>query len=412
MEKTRSRSTSGAALLLVVLGFVVLKYLGTIANWKLTHWLFSYELGFVKRALVGSLLQAALPGGVVTVEAVVVASLVIAGLFVVAIGTLAFPLLAENGRRRSALVALVALLAPGVGYVLADLGRFDVLNLTLCLSSVLLALRLGSFPYSLFLLSSCVMLLIHEAALVLAVPTLFAAWLHCNGRLAALCAPGQWPGLALRLVPPVLLGAALLLFGRTDLALPELLARLQAHADFPPSPQSAYVLVRSIGSNVAQVLGGESVPGEVALGSVDLLSFWMVLGIAVPQQLVAYLCFRPLDRAQRLPILTALQLCFAAPFVLLSMGVDWSRWVALSSAQCAVLMLLFARDLPESIESLVPRPFVASALAFVVLAAGSGYLMQGARRAMVMSPQANVLIWSDDTQRAAVWYQAFRARQP
>jgi hypothetical protein len=411
MEKTRSRSTAGVVLLLVVLAFVVLKYVGTISRWKLTHWLFSYELGFVKRGLVGTVLQAVSPGGVVTAESVVEISLAIAALFAFGLGALAFPLFAETGRQRSLLIALVALLAPGIGYVLADLGRFDILNLLLCLASILVARRTGRFPFAMFLVVSCVLVLIHEAALALAVPTLFVAYLHANGRLGALADPRQWAGLGVRLAPALLLGAALLTFGRSDLALPELLARLVPHADFPPQPRSAYVLVRSLESNVLQVLGGQSASSEVPLGSVELVAFWMVLGVALPQQLLAHISFLPLDRERRLPVLIALHLCFAAPFVLMSVGVDWARWAALSSAQCATLMLLFARDLPAAGEACLPRSFVAAALGFLVVAAGSGYGMQGARSGMGMSPQTNVLLWLDDMQRAKAWHDAFQTGQ-
>ena len=397
------------ALLVLVLVFVLLKYFGIVSRWKLTHWLFSYELGFVKRGLVGTLLQAVLPGGVVTAEAVVVVSLVTAAAFLIALGALALPLFADEARWRSSLIALAALLAPGVGYVVSDLGRFDVLNLTLCLLAILVARRLGRFPAALFVAVACLTVLIHEAALVLAVPMLFVAYLHVNGRLDALLEPRQWPALVLRASPPVALSAALILFGRSDLPLPELFARLVAHADFPPVAQSAYVLVRSLDSNVSQVLGGQAAgeAAEVSLGSVELVPFWMVLGITALQQAFAHLAFRPLDPSRWRPMRTALQLCLAAPFVLMLVGVDWARWVALASAQCAVLMLLFARELPAASEAPISRRFAVLALAFLIVAAGSGYRMQGARRGMVTSPQVNVLSWLYDTQHGTAWYHGF-----
>jgi hypothetical protein len=395
-------------LLVVVLVFVALKYLGTITRWKLTHWLFSYELGFVKRGLVGTLLQAGMPAGVVTVEAVVVVSLIIVAVFLFALGALALPLFAEEGRQRSALVALAALLAPGIGYLLSDLGRFDVLNLGLCLLAILVARRMGRFPAALFLPVSCLLMLIHEAALVLSFPTLLVAYLHANGRLDALVDPRRWSALALRASPALLLCAGSILFGRSDLPLPDLLAQLAAHADFAPIPQSAYVLVRGLDSNIAQVLGqGTGEAAEVSLGGVDMLQFWMVLAIAAFQQVFAHLAFRPLDRSASRPMLTALHLCFAAPFLLMLVGVDWARWAALGSAQCAVLMLLFARQMPAASEAPVPRRLVALALAFVIVAAGSGYAMQGARRGMVLPPQVNVLSWIHDAERSPAWYYAF-----
>jgi hypothetical protein len=343
----------------------------------------------------------------VTVESVVAVSLAIAATFVVALGSLALPVFTE-GRWRPGLVALAALLSPGLGYLLSDLGRFDVLNLTLCLLAILVARRLGRFPDALFVSVACLAVLVHEAALVLALPLLLVTYLDGNGRLDALVDPGRWPALALRAAAPVLLCAALIVFGRSELPLPELLARLAAHAEFTPLPQSAYVLVRSLDSNVAQVLGGNSLEAaEVRLGKVDTLQFWLVFGVAALQQGFAHLSFRRLDRVRRLPVLAAFHLCFAAPFVLMLVGIDWARWAALASAQSAVLMLWFARELPVSIEAREPSRFAALALVFLIIGAGSGYRMQGARRGMVLSPQANVLGWWNDSERGGAWYHGF-----
>ena len=403
---------SGGALLAVVLAFVVLKYLGTVNPWKLTHWLFSYELGFVKRGLVGTLLRAALPGRVVTSEMIVGVSLVVAAAFIAALGTLALPLLMERHRRRSVLIGLIGLLAPGVGYLLSDLGRFDVLNLALSLLTILAALRLKRFPYPLFLGVSCALLLIHEAALVLAVPLLFFAHLQLNDRLDALVNPARWTALALRLCPLVLLFGGITFFGRSELALGELLDRLAEHADFAPSPRSAYVLLRGLDSNVAQVVGGEPGPVGLALGHADALTFSLVFGMAVVQQVFTHVSFRVLDRRERIATITALHLTFAAPFVLLAVGIDWERWAALASAQSAMLMMLFARGLPASSEAPVSRDYFAFALGLLVVAAGSGHPMEGARRGLVHSPQANVLDWLEDRRNSAVWYEAFLVPRP
>jgi hypothetical protein len=403
---------SGIALLLVLVAFVVAKYLGTLNPWKLTHWAFSYDLGFVKRALPGTLLQWVLPGGVVTREAVVAVSVGISGAFVLALAMLAFPLFADPMRRRSLLVAIAALLAPGIGFLLADLGRFDILNLSLSLLAILLAERLGRFPYPVFVAVATVQLLIHEAALVLAVPVLFVAYLRSNGRLGALIDRAQWPELGVRVAPVVLLFGVLAVFARSDLTLPDLLARLASRTDFEPVPRSTLVLLRSLDSHLGQVAGLQGAPGAApgtkpVLGSGDLLSLWLILGVAVLQQVVAHVSFRALDREGRLPVWVALHLSFAAPFVMLLVGVDWPRWVALASAQCAVLMLLFARDLLDAGERDEPRGFFVLVLVFVIVASGSSYRMLGARFGMTVSPQTNVLGWLHDLRASDAWYEPF-----
>jgi hypothetical protein len=412
VREARPCSKSGVALLLVLVAFVVAKYLGTLNPWKLTHWAFGYDLGFVKRALAGTLLQWALPGGIVTREAVVAVSLGICGAFVLALATLAFPLFVDPARRRSLLVAVAAFLAPGLGFLLADLGRFDVLNLLLSLLAILFAERLGRFHYLLFVAVATVQMLIHEAALVLSVPVLFVAYLRSNGRLRALANRARWPELGMRVAPVVLLFGALVVFARSDLTLPDLLARIASRTDFEPAPRSTLVLLRSLDSHLGQVAGLRGAPGadpgtRPVLGSGDLLSLWLILGVAVLQQVLAHVSFRTLDRERRLPVWCALHLCFAAPFVMLLVGVDWPRWVALASAQCAVLMLLFARDLSDEGERDESRGFVVLVLSFVVVASGSSYRMLGARFGMTVSPQTNVLGWLQDMEKSDAWYEPF-----
>jgi hypothetical protein len=411
-----ARSRAGIALLVAVLVLVGLKYLGTTSAWKLTHWLFSWELGFVKRGLVGTVVQAFSPGGIVTSETIVAISLIAVAGFLVALGVLAAPLFADAERRRSLAIGLVALLAPGVGYVVSDLGRFDVLNLALCILTILAAQALGRFPYALLLGVSGFALLIHEAALLLCLPLLFVAHLEVNGRLEALAGARQWPRLALLAAPPAVLFVALAGFGLSDRPLPELVAHLSARADFAPSPRSAYVLLRPLGSNVAQVLGAEGAAPEsgaaqtLSLGSVDALSFWLILAVAALQQAFAHFAFAGLAAERTRAIRLALHGCFLAPFLLMAVGVDWARWVAAGSVQCAVLMLLFARRLPPEREAPITRSFALGALLVIVVAASAGIPMQGARRGIVMSPQAGVLSWWRDHQASDVWYRAF-ARQ-
>jgi hypothetical protein len=340
-------SRAGAALLVVLLVFVGLKYLGTTSPWKLTHWLFSYELGFVKRGLVGTLIQASSAGGVVSGEAIVATALVIAGLFLMVLGAFACPLFAGRPRRGALAIGTVALLSPGVGFLLSDLGRFDILNLTLCLLALMAASALGRFPAVWFVAVSFVALLIHEAALLLCLPMLFVTFLELNGQLGALLDRSRWPWLALVAAPPLLLFVALTYLGFSDRPLPELVASLAAHADFEPAPRSAYVLLRPLRSNLAQVLGTDGAVPEtgapLALGSADTVSFWLILGVAALQLGFAHLAFADCEPARRRAVRLALTGCFLAPLPLMIIGVDWSRWVGAGSVQCAVLMLLFAR---------------------------------------------------------------------
>jgi hypothetical protein len=261
-----------------------------------------------------------------------------------------------------------------------------------------------------FVAVSFVALLIHEAALLLCLPMLFVTFLELNGQLGALLDRSRWPWLALVAAPPLLLFVALTYLGFSDRPLPELVASLAAHADFEPAPRSAYVLLRPLRSNLAQVLGTDGAVPEtgapLALGSADTVSFWLILGVAALQLGFAHLAFADCEPARRRAVRLALTGCFLAPLPLMIIGVDWSRWVGAGSVQCAVLMLLFARTLPAA-SGAPTRNFVLATLLVVVLLAGAGVPMQGARRGIVMSPQAGVMGWLRDHRVAEAWYLAF-----
>ncbi|MEN8161963.1 MAG: hypothetical protein ABFS41_17980, partial [Myxococcota bacterium] len=145
----------------------------------------------------------------------------------------------------------------------------------------------------------------------------------------------------------------------------------------------------------------------LALGSVDMLSFWLILAIAALQQGFAHFAFAGLEPARTRAVRVALHGCFLAPLALMAVGVDWARWVAAGSVQCAVLLLVFARALPAEREAPVARGFALGTLLVIIVAAGSGIPMQGARRGIVMSPQAGVMSWLRDHRNSDAWYRAF-----
>ncbi len=404
---------AGAAMLVFALAFVALKYLGTVNAWKATHWLFTYDLGFVKRGLLGTMASAMTPFDVTPVAAIVAFSLGAAALFVVALGVFAWPAFAKPLRWRTRAAALAALASPGFGYLLSDLGRFDIVNYALGLGVIVATRAWGRFPDALFVVSAGVMLLIHEAALLLALPIVTLVWLDANDRLAWLLEPARWPALAARLAPVAAIAAGVTLFGGADMTLRELMPRLAARADFVPSAQSAYVLVRGLDSNVAQVLGRETAialeNGRVGppLGPILRDSFASILPFALAQLAVALFLVRSLVGDRRRVATAAIVLGFLAPWPLLLVGVDWGRWVAIASAHCATLTLHFAPELPD--ERAAPFRGVGAALvaAFVILSAGTSYTMEGARWGSAETPWTGVARWMQDARGSQTWDRAF-----
>jgi hypothetical protein len=131
------------------------------------------------------------------------------------------------------------------------------------------------------------MLLIHEAALLLALPVLGVAYLDANGRLGWLVERERWPALAAQLAPVPVFFALLSLVGGADVSLRELMPRLAERSEFLPSASSAYVLVRGLESNFAQVMGWErNIALEAGrkgppLGPILVESFFWILPFAL-----------------------------------------------------------------------------------------------------------------------------------
>jgi hypothetical protein len=161
-----------------------------VFEWKLHQFVFSYaDLGFVKRALVGSLLGL---GPDAETSNIAIRSLAAA----ILVGLTAMLLILSFSCSRSVRVLLVV--SPGIflqaGF---DLGRLDQLNYL-----ITLAILMSGVPWAIFL--APVMILIHEGSLLIHMPLLFVLHWHLHGRntaslaAAALC---------------VLVLAAVILFG-------------------------------------------------------------------------------------------------------------------------------------------------------------------------------------------------------
>lgn len=271
--------------------------------WKVDQYAFSYqELGFAKRALVGTLLEAL---GVAPWSAAARAAML-------AVALAAALALARVAWRQADPVLAFALLASPASFLNMgfDLGRLDQLNLLL-----LLAMLFGRGRG--WILLAPVMVLAHEGAVVMFLPLAFyCRWVtHGADRMLLLAA-----GLSLA----VLLG--LMTAGRHDAA--ELL-RLYPRAE----AESVRILTRSIGENMAFVR--EHLAGTEALlflGYAAGLFYWLV---------VLGLVWRPVAALPR----AALGLAAAsAPLALSLVGIDIARWTALAVVNLFLLALVARRQ--------------------------------------------------------------------
>lgn len=172
------KSVGWSAILLLITAFVVVGGLRVDREWALTHWLFSYEFEFLKRALVGELWrQLDWPAGLSDLQ-------LAAGVVLAALVTLLFVFytvpawVSPSSGQGLWLFAVLAVCCPATLANMAyDFGRFDQLNFLLALAAIgVVAWRNSVFTGTVLLVLMSISILIHEAALFMFVPVVLAFW--------------------------------------------------------------------------------------------------------------------------------------------------------------------------------------------------------------------------------------------
>ena len=357
---------------------LVLKYFDGTDSYKLTHWLFAYQdLGFVKRGLVGTLAALLDRDGIISAAEVIYTSMAITVLFAVSLTLLCAPLFTDPRRRLGVMLACVVLTSPGIGHMLSEFGRFDLINYTLVCLVLLVVLHYRRFPPAAFLLVATLMLLIHEAALLTSIPVLFIVFLYLNSDTENLDLKTLLR-FSLRHIPLVLLVFFLImLFGRSSMPLGDLLQLLGSKADFDLDVESVHVLVRDFSSNLEQVVEGaqtidEAVPQGFSTGLQDLQvgQFIIVTPMSLGEWIYSLLVFSLLggavNPATRRFVLLATTAGYLSAVPLFFVGIDWVRWAALMAVNSGLLTLVFARELeyriPADRKAALAGPVVALSL--------------------------------------------------
>jgi hypothetical protein len=152
---------------------------GGVSDWNITHWLFTYDVEFTRRGLVGTLLW-----GIFTPAPNLVRWLGVGLLIGSSAALTSFAVWCLRNRPAAIRIgfATVTVVCPATlaqfGY---DCGRFDQLNLILFLAA-LVAIERGaaSGPLAVSLLM-VVALLVHEAFFIIHVPVLVSLMIHRSG---------------------------------------------------------------------------------------------------------------------------------------------------------------------------------------------------------------------------------------
>jgi hypothetical protein len=357
-----ARSPAALALLLLV-GLAALRSVRPITEWVMTHWAFTYEFGFLRRALVGDLMARLL--GPPSVAVVTTAGVVLAAIAAAAL----LRLFIEPALRERALGAWLFALAAAthsatIPNLFYDLGRFDHIGLLVLLGSlVVLARGTPTLRLALVPPACAVGLLVHEAFLLLFFPLVLAAW-HYEER-------GHRPGP--RLAAAASLGAlawAISRFGpMTALPMDAYVAHLEARHEFPIGSSSVLVLYSDLRESMAHSAGMLFSRWQATNHTVLLLS--LVPTFAFLRRIARALPARPhrgMAEPRRLILVAAL-----SPLLLYAIGVDVARWwaVAVTNLFIAVAYLAIREDGTRALAGAVGAvPALAAVVVGVSLVAG------------------------------------------
>lgn len=332
------RLTGALAALLVVV--VVGNAYEPMRAWAYTHWVFSYEHEFVKRALVGELWrQTGLPTGLQSF--VVGATVVLALVLVLLAAAFLLPTLhAAPGDRRGLMrFALLALTCPAtLAHAAYDVGRFDQVNLLLATAAVgLLAWGGGPVVGALAVLLLGASILVHEAAVFMFVPVVLAFWYWLRPDRPRLVV------VTISAIALACLTVVVWLHGHMSTL------DLSAYAQELASRHGNWVLPNSIA-----VLFRQSVEANVAFTFDRVLSgrylrdhVWLLLFVLAPIFWLWREIWRVGGDELEAPARAMLLAASSGPLLLMPVGHDYYRWWAMSITNTFLVIALLVTRRPR-----------------------------------------------------------------
>lgn len=158
---------------------ILLRSYEPISDWNVTHWLFNYSNGFVKRGFLGEILRAS--GVDVSHNSVSAASWALAAVsFTILSLFFLRPAVQDTKSIGLLLFFFVVLVHPATfQHMIFDFGRLNMACLILTISSILMMKHLHENPAAIFVFfAMSIAILIHEASFFIYVPLVLGCWFY------------------------------------------------------------------------------------------------------------------------------------------------------------------------------------------------------------------------------------------
>lgn len=314
------------------------RYISDFNVFQTTHYLFSYQDGLYSRALIGTIIKIIIPdyyGSFTVIRLFNILTTLLLSTFIVA---LSYRYWQVEKNLLSFLLIGVFITSPGtVQYYAHDVGRFDQIGfIIIIITSILFTYINRKYYWSILLPVSTLLVLIHEAFLLLIVPTLVALILltHFNTIKSTTDLYKRITIILISILPALLLTITLLTVLRHhyDLeAFENLLAYYQGLVKFEISKSALMGQLMPIEEHfITYGIGGET--SSVKKSITTILAFVALL----PSGLIAFIIMntnlkqlaRGNDFLPAKHVKIAVNLCCFSPILLFFIAHDYPRWMA------------------------------------------------------------------------------------
>ncbi|WP_437883876.1 hypothetical protein [Pseudomonas sp. LRF_L74] len=335
VTQERSSSTREKYWVLGILVFIVaIASANNFDEWAYTHWLFNYDFGLIKRALIGEILSLTpLPRSYVSVNLIALALAVILSLLYLQI--FRNPIKADCSSSGAWLFCFFWVTYPStIAHALHDVGRLDTIGMLASIIGMLVILKYNRYVSLLaVLLIGSFQSLVHEANFMMFVPGLCMFWIYRNRQ-----SPSVVPWILFLLVAAFLL--ALESYIGSKSSIPgmnadqyfEYLKTLSPQAD----DNAVLVLFRTVDDNLdysyLDIISGKSlarmIPFLIGLAPSFYLIFQLLKALYAPlkPRLIDILVFG----------------ATLSPLLLQLIAVDHYRWWSAALSNLGIMLVLVA----------------------------------------------------------------------
>jgi len=313
--------------LLIPLATILSTSLQPVNDWLATHWALTYDLGFIKRGLTGSVFQGVISSDIISIEGITIAAYVI---YFVLAGLLATYIVSAF-RQDTFLATLLVCSGFALQQLGQDIGRFDQIVLILTLLSIIAIPKLSTTLIIVVTTTTALLsLLIHEGSALISIPVVFSALtIYCITYQKSLSIPIIYIVISMAIFFSIIIAGNAATIEQT-----QWFSYLQEKTSFNINMVSAGVPFTQLQSNVEYSL-------ERLLTIKTGKRMALLLLFCTPYLIILYALIKTHSQGRPTSIRLLLLLPLLSTTPLYFLGVDYFRWVAIAMLNTLLIVVFF-----------------------------------------------------------------------